>query len=109
MQPEERAAIEGPLARIMERMSPVTNALLEKWSDPILLIFAVGTWAGRVYLDFQLQNGGDDEGGGFDNSAPPLQPGPGSNGRQVDDISASATEVIQAIMPNLVVIENEAV
>jgi hypothetical protein len=97
MEPAERKAIEDPLARIMERMAPATNEMLSKWTDPILLSFAVFSWVARVYQDIQIQNRFDDEGPGGDDSPPPETPPPPDNGIEVEDISANAQEVMAII------------
>jgi hypothetical protein len=45
----ERNAIEDPLARILERLSPEMTAKVQVLADPILLAFGLGLWGLRLY------------------------------------------------------------
>ena len=98
MTPEEREAIEEPLGRIMARMSPAANAAISKWTDPILLLTALVTWAGRVYVDIKIEDGDEPYSGpGPDDPLPTLDPSKG-NGREVtNDIGAPTEEITSQI------------
>lgn len=45
----ERNLIEEPLARIMDRLSPEVVERIQKFSDPMLLLFGLGLWGMRLY------------------------------------------------------------
>lgn len=49
MEPHEQQMIVDPLGRIMARMEPGTTELIEKWSDPIILLFGFATWGARLW------------------------------------------------------------
>jgi hypothetical protein len=71
----ERELIEEPLARIMARLDPGTSAALERWTDPVLLIFGLGTWGIRVASE--MADGEDNPGAGpsdFDFAPEPPKP-----------------------------------
>jgi hypothetical protein len=81
MDDEERKMIEEPMERIMERLDPGTSAMLEKWTDPVLLAFGFVTWGVRVWAEISLGDDDDGSGPGFDTVD---RPGPrGPNGREV--------------------------
>lgn len=45
----ERDMIEPPFARIMARLNPATSAIVEKYSDPILLAVGLMAWGSRLW------------------------------------------------------------
>ena len=49
MLPHEQAMMVDPMGRILARMEPGTAELIEKWSDPIILLFGFATWGARVW------------------------------------------------------------
>lgn len=94
MTPDERQAVEEPLARIMRRMSPATTEMIARWTDPIMLISALGAWSARVYFD--MQDAAGDESGPPDDE--PDVPVPPTNGRGEKHVpTGSANEIISAI------------
>lgn len=59
MTPDEQRMISEPLSRIMARMTPETTELIDKYTDPVLLVFGLMAWGGRVF--FVLQRKAADE------------------------------------------------
>lgn len=45
----ERALIDEPLARIMDRLSPAATEKIQTFADPVLLAFGLGLWGMRLY------------------------------------------------------------
>lgn len=45
----DRELIEKPLARIMARLDEETSEAVDKWIDPVMLMFGVMAWGSRVY------------------------------------------------------------
>ena len=64
MTDDEQGMIAEPMARIMARLDPGTTAMLEKWTDPILLVFGFAMWGARVWTEMSDQ----------DNQGPPPEP-----------------------------------
>jgi hypothetical protein len=60
MEPHEAAMMAEPMGRILARMDPGTTELIEKYSDPIILLFGFATWGMRVWDVMQRKN--DDRG-----------------------------------------------
>lgn len=80
MDEEERKMIEDPMARIFERMDPGAMAMLEKYSDPVLLAFGFMTWGIRVWAELSMGGNDDEPRSGFDKvDRGPIPP---SNGRE---------------------------
>lgn len=48
MTEQEREMIEPPLSRMVEKIDLANNELLQKWSDPLLVLFGLGLWGWRV-------------------------------------------------------------
>lgn len=48
MNDAEREMISQPLTRILARMSPATSAMLDKYTDPVMLLFGVIMWGSRI-------------------------------------------------------------
>jgi hypothetical protein len=76
----EREMIEPPLSRILERLDPLASALIEKYTDPILLTMGLAMWGLRI---FQVQSAKMEE----KKKTPPnkLTPQPVSPSEQVVD------------------------
>jgi len=88
MSDAEREMILEPLQRIMARIDPAVNDALQKWTDPILLLFGVATWGLRLYAI--AQDRADDEG-------PPPKPRAGippSNGNGSKETPADDSESV---------------
>jgi hypothetical protein len=49
MQEHEQEMILPPLAGIMGRLGAGTAEAIEKWSDPIVLLFGIATWGARIW------------------------------------------------------------
>lgn len=82
--PHERRMIAEPMQRMMARLPLDVLETLEKWTDPILLIFGFATWGARLYGIAQDRSGDD---------LPPRRPPPdvtpsptGGNGRKSEPI-----------------------
>jgi hypothetical protein len=45
----EREMIEPPLSRILERLDPLASALIEKYTDPIMLAMGLAMWGLRIW------------------------------------------------------------
>ena len=56
MLPDEQAMIAEPMARIMARLDPGTSAMLEKWTDPVMLFFGLAMWGARIWTEMSDQN-----------------------------------------------------
>lgn len=48
MNEQERDMIEPPLSRMIEKIDLAENELIQRWSDPILVVFGLGLWGWRV-------------------------------------------------------------
>jgi hypothetical protein len=99
--PNERKMIVEPLARIMSRLDPALNDALQKWTDPILLVFGLSTWGMRLYAIAKDK----EEGEGPPSKRPPedFRPkSPGGNGKFVDvqEAKAAVDDVILRAGPD---------
>jgi len=84
MSASEKKMIIEPMSRIMGRLDPGINDALQKWTDPILLVFGFATWGLRLYAIAQEKNEGDEP----PSKRPPsdVKPmGPGGNGRVIKE------------------------
>jgi hypothetical protein len=86
MTEEEHSAIFDPMARIMARLDPATNAAVEKYTDPVLLIFGLGMWGVRVWTELAEQEPPPSSG---KQPPEPEAPPPGPNGREEEVPPAS--------------------
>jgi len=85
-----------PLGRMMLRAGPATTAALEKYTDPILLLFGLVTWGSRVFSIATRSDEGDE---------PPNKPTwipappPGGNGNHAEPIPAAGPgeEILAAV------------
>jgi hypothetical protein len=96
--PHEKRMITEPLARIMARLDPGVNDALNKYVDPILLVFGLATWGTRLYAIAEERNQGDEP----PNKRPPevTPPPPSGNGRTVDEVlSEDEVAVLRAGPP----------
>lgn len=92
MEPHERAIIEEPMARIMARMDPGTSAAIERWTDPILLIFGFASWGVRVYMDLAEQSGSDDDETGW-GRGPETEPEPPPPSREHETVPSASPPI----------------
>ena len=98
MTPEEQRAIEEPLGRIMARMSPTTNALISKWTDPIMLLTAVFAWGARVYVDIQIEDAEEPpEGPGPSDELPTITPSDNGNEAKVNNTGSPQEDLVGQI------------
>ena len=93
--PNEKRMISDPMARIMTRMDPALNEALQKWTDPILLLFGIGTWGMRLYAMAQDREEGDE---GRGKKPPEVKPSPGGDGhgRTVTEVLAEEEAIMRA-------------
>lgn len=49
MQEHERAMIEPPLTRMLGRMTPDQRAAVERYSDPVMMLWGLAVYGSRVY------------------------------------------------------------
>ena len=87
MTEEEHSAIFDPMARIMARLDPATNAAVEKYTDPVLLIFGLGMWGVRVWTELAEQEPPPSSG---KQPPEPEAPPPAPNGREVEEVPAAS-------------------
>lgn len=55
MTADEREMILEPMARIMARLTPETSEMIDRYTDPVLLLFGFIMWGGRVFFVLQRQ------------------------------------------------------
>jgi len=84
----ERAMMVDPLARIMARMEPGTAELIEKWSDPVILLFGFATWGARLWT---IAGAGDEPKRKPPEEAPPTPPR--SNGKERTEVPPAGPPV----------------
>ena len=99
----ERRLIEDPLARVMARMAPGTNAVLERWLDPILLFYAFSSWGRRVYVDLARLAGDDDSGPGDD--LDPVTPTRSPNGHEAVPTGSPPVHIMDEMASQSIVVE----
>jgi hypothetical protein len=84
MLPYEQAMMVDPMGRILGRMEPGTAELIEKWSDPIILLFGFATWGARVWSI------ASDRGDSGKKPPPEVVPPPRGNGQVRDEVPAAS-------------------
>jgi hypothetical protein len=88
----EREMITPPLTRILARLEPATADIIDRWADPIVLLFGFIAYGSRVYALQQEKRKREDETRQpvFETPQPtPAYPGNGSGQRDDSRIDAS--------------------
>ena len=103
----EKQAISEPLSRMMARMDPRILDNIEKWSDPLILLFGFMTYGSRLYGIAQDRK--DDDGG--PSKPAPRAPSPGDNGKVVEQAPpvAAPADAVENAGPSAAITSQVAV
>lgn len=100
----EQKMILEPLSRMMARVDPAVNDALQKWTDPILILFGIATWGLRLYA---IQKDREDDNGPGPKTPPKvvIPPSNGNGVRESAPTGEAPEEIWQHTGPPLELIQ----